>query len=286
MTSPERIDYQGMPAIHLRSPDGAEAIVLEHGGHIVSWKPANGIERLYMSPESKFASGETGAWWCIPVIFPQFGGLGKLQAHGFARRMSWTLVDARIGEDYAIAHLRLTDTPETRAQWPHEFSLEIAVNVTGARLDIELEVNNTGTEAFDFMAALHTYFAVREVEECTIKGLRGQSCLDRLTNKEFLESNDAFMIDQEVDRIYYDTRKPLLLNEPQRGLVIQSEKHAGNGRVEPLGRSLRAARRHAQGRLPPHDLHRSRRDPRPGQTATGRRMVGSPDNNDIGLKYS
>ena len=222
MTSPERVNYQGMPAIHLRSPDGAEAIVLEHGGHIVSWKPANGIERLYVSPKSKFTAGEAVRGG-VPVIFPQFGGLGKLQAHGFARRMSWTLVDARIGEDYAIAHLRLTDTAETRAQWPHEFSLEIAVNITGARLDIELEVSNTGSEAFDFMAALHTYFAVREVEECSIKGLRGQSCLDRLTNKEFLESNDAFTIDREVDRIYYDTRKPLLLNEPQRGLVVQSE---------------------------------------------------------------
>lgn len=221
-TSPQRIDYHGMPAIHLRSPDGAEAIVLEHGGHIVSWKSVNGVERLYMSPNSLFTVGQPVRGG-VPVIFPQFGGLGKLQAHGFARRMNWTLVDARLGEDYAIAHLRLIDTEETRAQWPHAFALEIAVNVTGARLDIELEVSNTGDEPFDFMAALHTYCAVREVEECSVNGLRGQSCLDRLTNKEFREAKDALTIDQEVDRIYYDTRKPLMLNEPQRGLVIQSE---------------------------------------------------------------
>ncbi len=220
--SPQRIDYQGMPAIQLHSPDGAEAIVLEHGGHIVSWKPANGVERLYLSPRSLFTAGEPVRGG-VPVIFPQFGGLGKLQSHGFARRMNWALVDARVGEDYAIAHLRLTDTAETRAQWPYEFTLEIAVNITGARLDIELEVSNTGTEPFDFMAALHTYLAVREVEESSVNGLRGQSCLDRLTNKEFLESNDTFTIDREVDRIYYDTRKPLMLNEPQRGLVVQSE---------------------------------------------------------------
>lgn len=221
-TPPLRIDYHGMPAIALRSPDGAEAIILEYGGHVVSWKPANGVERLYVSPEAIFSEG-TPVRGGIPVIFPQFGQRGRLQGHGFARLVKWELVDARNGSDYAIAHLRLTDTPETRAQWPHAFALEIAVNITGNRLDVELEVSNKGNESFDFMAALHTYLAVREVEECTVEGLRGQHCLDTLTHTEFLEAKSALTIDQEVDRIYYDTQKPLLLNEQQRGLIIQSE---------------------------------------------------------------
>jgi glucose-6-phosphate 1-epimerase len=221
-TSPQRIDYHGLPAIHLRSPDGAEAIVLEHGGHIVSWKPANGVERIYMSPKAIFKEG-TPVRGGVPVIFPQFGQRGSLQGHGFARRMNWQLVDARAGDDYAIAHLRLTDTPETRKHWPHEFALEITAHISGARLDVELEVNNTGSEAFEFTAALHTYLAVREVEECRVEGLRGLTCEDMLTKEEFLERKNPFTIDQEVDRIYYDTHKPLMLNEPHRGLVVQSE---------------------------------------------------------------
>ncbi|HSD36354.1 MAG TPA: D-hexose-6-phosphate mutarotase [Rhodocyclaceae bacterium] len=221
-TSPQRIDHHGLPAIHLRSPDGAEAIVLEHGGHIVSWKPANGVERIYMSPKAIFKEG-TPVRGGVPVIFPQFGQRGPLQGHGFARRMNWELVDARVGEDYAIAHLRLTDSPETRKHWPHEFALEIAVNVSGARLDVELEVTNTGSEAFDFTVALHTYLAVREVEECGVEGLRGLTCEDMLTKEVFLERQNPFKIDQEVDRVYYDTNKPLMLNEPHRGLVVQSE---------------------------------------------------------------
>lgn len=220
--SPQRIDYHGMPAVALRSPDGAEAIVLEYGGHLVSWKPANGVERLYMSPTAVFKEG-TPIRGGAPVIFPQFAQRGPLQGHGFARKMNWQLVDARVGEDYAIAHLRLSDTPETRAEWPHEFTLEIAVNITGARLDIELEVINNGSTTFDFMAALHTYLAVREVEECGVEGLNGNVGFDSLTKKEFREGRSTLVVDQEVDRIYYDTLKPLLLNEPQRGLVIQSE---------------------------------------------------------------
>jgi glucose-6-phosphate 1-epimerase len=222
MTSPQRIDYHGMPAVALRSPDGAEAVVLEYGGHIVSWKPANGVERIYVSPKAVFAEG-TPIRGGVPVIFPQFGNRGNLQGHGFARNLNWTLVDARAGDDFAIAHLRLTDTPETRAMWPHEFALEIAVNITGARLDIELEVINTGSTAFDFTAALHTYLAVREVEECGVEGLQGLGYFDSLTKKEFRETKSTLIIDQQVDRIYYNAQKPLMLNEPQRGLVIQSE---------------------------------------------------------------
>lgn len=221
-TSPQRVDHRGMPAIHLRSPDGAEAIVMEHGGHVVSWKPAKDVERLYTSPNAVFSTG-TAIRGGIPVIFPQFGGRGSLPGHGFARTMAWSMVDARVGDDYAMAHLRLTDTPETRAQWPHEFVMELAVNITGARLDVELDVTNTGSDAFDFTAALHTYLGVREVEECSVEGLRGLNYYDSLTGKEGREANSSLTIDQEVDRIYYATQKPLMLNEPQRGLVIQSE---------------------------------------------------------------
>ncbi|MEC5387947.1 D-hexose-6-phosphate mutarotase [Uliginosibacterium sp. H3] len=221
-TTSQRIDYNGLPAVHLCSPDGAEAIVLEHGGHLVSWKPANGAERIYMSPNAVFKEG-TPVRGGVPVIFPQFGLRGPLQGHGFARRMNWQLVDARVGEDYALAHLRLSDTPETREHWPHEFALEIAVNISGARLDIELEVSNTGSSTFDFMAALHTYLAVKEVEECGVEGLSGLACEDMLTGKQFRETKSSFTIDQEVDRVYHDTTKPLMLNEPHRGVVIQSE---------------------------------------------------------------
>lgn len=222
MTSPQRIDFHGMPAIRLRSPDGAEAVVLEYGGHIVSWKSADGVERLYLSPDAVYAHGEPVRGG-IPVIFPQFGNRGPLTGHGFARRLSWDVVDTRTGSDYAIAHLRLTDSAETREQWPHAFSLELAVNITGNRLDVELEVTNKGNESFDFTAALHTYLSVREVEECTIEGLRGLTYLDAITSEEGREARASVNVEEELDRVYYAALKPLMLNEPQRGLVIQSE---------------------------------------------------------------
>ena len=44
----EAVQALGQPAMRLRAPDGAEATVLLHGGHIVSWIPAGDVERLYL----------------------------------------------------------------------------------------------------------------------------------------------------------------------------------------------------------------------------------------------
>lgn len=216
------IDFHGLPAIRLRAGDGAEAIVLRHGAHLVSWKPANGEERLYLSEKAVFADGKAIRGG-VPVIFPQFEKHGPLPRHGFARDRAWQKSDARAGEDYAMAVLRLTDSEETRAIWPHFFVAELTVSVSGERLDIELEVSNSGETAFSFTAALHTYLRVREVEEARLEGLHGQSYRNSLSGQDCTETAPVLMVDDEIDRIYHDTTHPLLLRDSGRSLGIHSE---------------------------------------------------------------
>ena len=59
ITLGEPLTVLGQPAMRLRAPDGAEATVLLHGGHIVSWIPAGDQERLYLSPltDNHFCGG-------------------------------------------------------------------------------------------------------------------------------------------------------------------------------------------------------------------------------------
>ncbi len=223
VSQPQRIDFHGMPAIHLRAPDGAEAIVMEHGAHIVSWKPVGGVERLYLSPDAVFAKGKAIRGG-VPVIFPQFGDRGPLQGHGFARNQVWEVVASRAGEDHAMAHLCLRDSDASRALWPHPFLLELTLSISGARLDIELECSNPGSEPISFMAALHTYLAVREVEQASLQGLHGQRYYDAVKKKDMRETGTELVIEEETDRVYFDTRNPLLLKEPHRALAIQSER--------------------------------------------------------------
>ena len=61
-----------------------------HGAHVTSWVPAGGDERLFLSQKSEFRPG-AAIRGGVPVIFPQFGGLGTLPKHGFARTLPWDL---------------------------------------------------------------------------------------------------------------------------------------------------------------------------------------------------
>lgn len=216
------ITFKGLPAIHLRSPDGAEAIVLQHGAHIVSWKPAGGEERLYLSEKAEFEEGKAIRGG-VPICFPQFGKTGPLPQHGFVRNRSWEKVSARTGEDYAMAVLRIRDDESTRSLWPHPFKAELSISITNTRLDMEFEVENTGDSALSFTAALHTYIRVKEVEEIQLEGLRGQRYRNLLNGEMHTDTGTFVAIDRETTRQYLGTENPLLLRDDRRSLGINSE---------------------------------------------------------------
>lgn len=220
---PTRIDFHGLEAIELRSPDGAQAIVTLHGAHVVSWIPASGGERLYLSEQSAYGA-ETAIRGGIPVIFPQFATEGALPRHGFARTCAWECIEARSGADYAVVTFRLADSPDTRAIWPYAFAAELTVLAGAERLDVELDVDNIGDEALSFTAALHTYLRVREVETVRLEGLYGRRYRDATHgNREVRDSGDGLIVDDEVDRIYFDVPSALLLRAPERALGIHAE---------------------------------------------------------------
>lgn len=214
-------EFAGQPAVALRAPDGATAVVLLHGAQVVSWKPAGGGERLFLSERARFGPGASVRGG-MPVVFPQFNVRGPLPRHGFVRDRSWRLERAEVGRSDALAVLQLGDEQGTRALWPHAFGLELTVCVRSERLDVELAVTNTGDALFSFMAALHTYLRVAEVEACRLTGLAGGRYEDFTAGTAHVDEAEALRIDRETDRIYFDVGTPLLLEEPQRRLRIES----------------------------------------------------------------
>lgn len=218
-------EFRGQPALTLTAPDGARAVLALHGATLLSWIPAGGEERLYLSDSAVF-DGATAIRGGVPVIFPQFGARGDGPRHGFARTHPWKVVDARSGEDFATATLRLESDAATRAHFPHDFALEMTVVVTGNRMDMELEVENNGAAPFSFSAALHTYLRVAEVELTQLEGLRGTRYEDAPGGKTGTESGTELVVDDVVDRIYFDAPEALLLRERQRALALRQEGFA------------------------------------------------------------
>lgn len=213
----------GQPQVRIQAPDGACATVLLHGGHVLSWQPAGGGERLFLSSTAVAGPG-LAVRGGVPVIFPQFELRGPLPRHGLVRNRPWTLEHEEAGTDDALAVLRIADDEATRAIWPQAFELELTVRVGGGRLDLELAATNTGSEAFDFTAALHTYLAVEHLMALRLEGLDGCDYTDSAEGgARRREYEQALAIEGEVDRIYHGVRRPLLLREPGRRLAISMD---------------------------------------------------------------
>lgn len=198
----ERMEFHGLPALRLTGRDGSSAIVTDYGAHVVSWTPAKGGERLYLSERSPFGGGRPIRGG-IPVIFPQFGPDGPLPRHGFGRSMDWLPEAPHDGGDFVRATWRLVDTPATRDVWPFGFAAELTVLLEGNRLDVELAVQNTGTETFDFTAALHTYCRVPDVELARLEGLCDSRYRDQTDqHRRVHDRDDVLQVAAEIDRLY------------------------------------------------------------------------------------
>ena len=111
------------------------------------------------------------AFWSghAPLLFPIVGRLNgdglrvdgqsyPMRQHGFARRLAWDVV----GASEAAATFHLTDTPETRAQYPFAFDLSVLYTLEGNRLSTAVRVSNPGepgTEPLPFSFGFHPAFA-------------------------------------------------------------------------------------------------------------------------------
>ena len=221
--SVSRIDFKGLPALQLSTATGARAVVSLFGAQVLSWIPAGGQERLYLS-ESALFDGRSAIRGGIPVCWPQFAAQGRLPRHGLVRTLPWQVLDERAGAGYALVTLRITDDEATWAQWPHGFALELTVLLEGQRLDVELEVENSGHGAMVFTGALHTYLRTREVEHAQLEGLSGTEYRDSSAGGASVRDSGEFLaIEGETDRIYSGVQRPLLLREPQQSLGINIE---------------------------------------------------------------
>ena len=151
--------------ITVTGPDGSVAKVATHGAHVVSWKTADGVERLFVSSRATIANG-AAIRGGIPVCFPQFADLGPLPKHGFARTSTWVHEGA--------GTFTLSASVDSWPGWPHACELTLEVLLGPEVLTLRLTVENTGDSAFEFTGALHTYLACDDVTEMAVSGLEGR----------------------------------------------------------------------------------------------------------------
>lgn len=211
-----------MDKITLEEPQGATAEVYLHGAHITSWKPAGGQEIIFVSKQAVFKPPKAIRGG-IPLCFPQFGKLGPLPQHGFARNTAFKVV--KQSSNSVTLALQPTAEELSLAGFSHEFKLSVTVTLHGDELVQELEAENVGDAAFDLTAALHTYFSVSSIDKVKVHGLQGLTYKDNTNNMlEDKEDRKLVVFPGELDRIYVKTPDVIEVVDEGRGHVIIVQK--------------------------------------------------------------
>lgn len=191
-----------LPCLRLRSGDGASALISPFGAQVLSWRPAGGRERLFLSARAAL-DGRSPIRGGVPLVFPQFAKLGPLPAHGLVRTAQWQVLGLRDGAEGASITLALQDDAASRALWPHAFACQLSVGLASASLAITWRVHNPGTQAFSFQAALHTYLQLADADQAQIDGLAGAAYLDRWADDRPGAQHQALLgLGGGLDRIY------------------------------------------------------------------------------------
>jgi glucose-6-phosphate 1-epimerase len=212
----------GLPKINITTGRSTAEIYL-HGAHITGFQKNGEPPLLFLSRLSQFAAGKPIRGG-VPVCFPWFGQREGDVIHGFARITEWDLIETAATPDGGVTvRFRLPSTA-ANAAWP-AYRAEFVVAVTD-RLAMELIATNESADRnFDFENCLHTYFAVGDILDVSLAGLKGAHYLDK-TDKSArkLESADAIRITAETNRVYPDTPGTVEIRDAKFRRTIHVDK--------------------------------------------------------------
>ena len=200
----------------------AQAKVALQGAHLFHYQRQDQEPLIWLSQASFFEPGKAIRGG-IPICWPWFGKhpSPKMPQHGFARTAPWELLESdETDEDETKLTLQLQHLPEHFKLWPYRFELRLHITI-GQTLTLALTTTNCDEQSFTITSALHSYFAVSDIQNVSIEGLENTPYLDTVTNRQEMQTGRV-RITREVDRIYHQVHNPLTLHDRERTVTIDS----------------------------------------------------------------
>lgn len=227
--------FYGQPCIRLSIGNGDTALVALHGAQVLSWI-TGGRERLYLSPQAVF-DGQAAIRGGIPLCFPQFNQRGLLPKHGFARNLAWHADSVQAKAGTARLALHLNDDERTRTWWPQAFAARLDLALSAGQLQVDCTVRNTGTVAWDFTIALHSYVRVDDIAQARLQGLDGSARWDAVADVHGTQQGPITFAG-EYDSVFAAAPAPLQLHDGAHGLEIAQSPSMGQTVVWNPGAAL------------------------------------------------
>jgi glucose-6-phosphate 1-epimerase len=205
----------------------ATASLCLQGAHLMTWQPrSQSLPVVWLSRDAKLAAGKSirgGA----PVCWPWFGAHPSepgFPGHGYARTVPWRMVESGREPDGATRLvLRLQQSEKTRAQWPHDCTLDLTV-IVGETLRMELSTENTGAGDFAIGEALHTYFRIGDIGTVRVTGLENCDYWDKVGVSTLKRQSGQITFSGETDRVYVNTAAECVIEDDRLGRRIHVAK--------------------------------------------------------------
>ncbi|MDX1680946.1 MAG: D-hexose-6-phosphate mutarotase [Akkermansiaceae bacterium] len=209
-TEPE----DGYPVFEIEHPTCSGKVAL-HGAQVMSWKPVDEEEVLYLSPKAVFREGKAIRGG-IPVCWPWFSEHPSdetVPSHGIARTRFWDFVEAAENDQGVVLKFAMRE-----GIW----SAEIIIKM-GEDLEVMLKTINTNEIPILISGALHSYFAVSDIEQVRVVKLEGVECTDLVGTPTKRKQDTPVEFKREVDAIY-ESSDPVLLVDDLSGRTLLIEK--------------------------------------------------------------
>jgi len=224
----EFVQQNELPLIRVINNLGSAEIAFQ-GAQLNRYQPKNGPTTIFTSDANTYSKGSPLRGG-IPICWPWFGDLDKnpdkiqqqlslsdresAPAHGFVRNRDWQLDSIESSATLTRVEFKYTNSKQ-EPLWPFATELRYIINISDS-LNVSLIVTNMGSSEFTYSQALHTYFAINDIQETRVRGFDESSYADALDKNELGEwtqkSQDGDIhFDQEVDRVYHSAPSPIEL---------------------------------------------------------------------------
>lgn len=193
------------------------------GAQLLSFTPRDSHDLLWLSETSKLDGSKTIRGG-VPICWPWFGpaDTAGLPQHGRARQCLWRVVKSAF--DDAGVTLRLSPSDDCYVDMPPGCELELKLHL-GIRAELCLITRNKGEQAFHITQALHTYFAVADIDRTELTGLGQVEYFDKLSGESTQQQDDVVKISAACDRVYDSNAEQLWVQDGTRQISIQQSGH-------------------------------------------------------------
>lgn len=220
----QRIVMDQLACWRIRRGD-AEVLIAEQGAQVLSYRQGE-IPVIWLSEEAAFTQGQPVRGG-VPICWPWFGDLsrnpdevramyqGEAEApfHGLVRNLNWQLTQQSCEGDSGMLEFTCPQALGELPGWPQrvELSLQVCLN---ERLHISLTSHNRGDRPVAISQALHSYFAVGDIQQVSVQGLDGRRYIETLEDWQQRQQQGDLKIKGETDRIYLELPPVLQLLDP------------------------------------------------------------------------